>query len=207
MINKLQSQLVATAERQDDPICPVGGNVSQLPILNGWMRTGNQNNHHSSHPIWTWLQEVHTRPAKPQNRMEAPTAHWKDGGGCWGPRVLTGATDPLDTVHLLVVVVCVCVWVCKCVCTCVHVYMCMFLCVYKVQRCKSKSQIYILHLRMNQGVSQPRQIKRRSPVVYWYGSRYFWITRQKQNNWLIMLHFILTLLPSYILWAFFHENV
>lgn len=33
--------------QQDDPICPVGGNVPQLLLLNEWMRTGNQNKHHS----------------------------------------------------------------------------------------------------------------------------------------------------------------
>lgn len=37
--------------QQDDPICPAGGNVSQLPALSGGTRTGNQNNHHSSRPI------------------------------------------------------------------------------------------------------------------------------------------------------------
>ncbi len=98
--------------QQDDPICPVGGDVSQLPLLNGWMRSGNQKSHHSFHPIWQRRQEVHTRPAEPQNRTEAPTMHWKDGGGCWGLRVLTGATVPPDTLHLLCIYGCVCVCVC-----------------------------------------------------------------------------------------------
>lgn len=33
--------------QQDDPICPAGGNISQLPMRREWVRAGNQNNHHS----------------------------------------------------------------------------------------------------------------------------------------------------------------
>ncbi len=60
---------------QGEPICPTGGNVSQLPILIGWMRAGNRNNHHSTRPILGRLQEAHTRPTEPLNRTEAPTGH------------------------------------------------------------------------------------------------------------------------------------
>lgn len=57
--------------QQDEPICPAGDNISQLPVLNGWMRAGNQNNHQSSPMIWRRWQEVRTRPTGRRCRQYA----------------------------------------------------------------------------------------------------------------------------------------
>lgn len=82
--------------QQDDPICPAGDNISQLPGLKGWRRAGNQNNHQSSHMVGS----VHSTYRATEQDVDTNNT-LEEWWGSNGSQMLTGLTVPPDTVHLL----------------------------------------------------------------------------------------------------------